>query len=292
MSLAIVRQVGQLLAYGARARTVASTRMNTHSSRSHAIFTLTLTRRIAAGEAAGATSPVSDCGSGGGGIANGGSNGGAASSRERGPTTRASKICMVDLAGSERVAQTGTKGDRLREAKNINKSLATLCDVIRALAEISAREQQQQQSSSSMQQQPPFASSSMSPGSGAMSSLNASPLSSAGGLSAGGGATPSPLGGGGGGGGSFFANGGCGGSNSSNGGGGGGGSTLLAGVHVPYRNSLLTWLLKDSLGGNAKTTVLAAISPCDTHYDETISTLKVKHLGLRRGFLGRRSVGI
>ena len=47
---------------------------------------------------------------------------------------------MVDLAGSERVAQTGTHGERLREAKNINKSLATLCDVIRALAECSQRE--------------------------------------------------------------------------------------------------------------------------------------------------------
>jgi hypothetical protein len=41
---------------------------------------------------------------------------------------------MVDLAGSERVDQTGASGERLREAKNINKSLATLCDVVKALA--------------------------------------------------------------------------------------------------------------------------------------------------------------
>jgi RNA polymerase-binding transcription factor DksA len=41
---------------------------------------------------------------------------------------------MVDLAGSERVDQTGASGERLREARNINKSLATLCDVVNALA--------------------------------------------------------------------------------------------------------------------------------------------------------------
>lgn len=44
--------------------------------------------------------------------------------------------------------------------------------------------------------------------------------------------------------------------------------------YVPYRNSTLTWLLKESLGGNAKTTMLATISPADAHYDETVSTLK------------------
>ncbi|CAH8460249.1 unnamed protein product [Schistosoma turkestanicum] len=43
---------------------------------------------------------------------------------------------------------------------------------------------------------------------------------------------------------------------------------------VSYRDSLLTWLLKDSLGGNAVTVMLATISPCQTHYDETLSTLR------------------
>ncbi|KAI7896700.1 uncharacterized protein EV154DRAFT_411348 [Mucor mucedo] len=43
-------------------------------------------------------------------------------------------------------------------------------------------------------------------------------------------------------------------------------------VHVPFRDSVLTWLLKDSLGGNSKTCMIAAISPAD--YDETISTLR------------------
>ncbi|SNX88021.1 probable Kinesin-3 motor protein [Melanopsichium pennsylvanicum] len=41
---------------------------------------------------------------------------------------------------------------------------------------------------------------------------------------------------------------------------------------VPYRDSVLTWLLKDSLGGNSKTAMIAAISPAD--YEETLSTLR------------------
>ncbi|KAI9491045.1 hypothetical protein BDB00DRAFT_789841 [Zychaea mexicana] len=41
---------------------------------------------------------------------------------------------------------------------------------------------------------------------------------------------------------------------------------------IPYRDSVLTWLLKDSLGGNSKTAMVAAISPAD--YDETLSTLR------------------
>jgi hypothetical protein len=45
-------------------------------------------------------------------------------------------------------------------------------------------------------------------------------------------------------------------------------------VHIPYRNSSLTWLLKESLGGNAKTIMIAAISPSDDNYDESLSTLR------------------
>jgi kinesin family protein 6/9 len=43
---------------------------------------------------------------------------------------------------------------------------------------------------------------------------------------------------------------------------------------VPYRQSKLTNLLKDSIGGNSKTTVIANIWPEPTHLEETISTLK------------------
>jgi hypothetical protein len=41
---------------------------------------------------------------------------------------------------------------------------------------------------------------------------------------------------------------------------------------VPYRDSVLTWLLRDSLGGNSKTAMVACVSPAD--YDETLSTLR------------------
>nr|XP_033792527.1 kinesin-like protein KIF16B isoform X3 [Geotrypetes seraphini] len=45
-------------------------------------------------------------------------------------------------------------------------------------------------------------------------------------------------------------------------------------VFVPYRDSVLTWLLKDSLGGNSKTIMIATLSPADINYGETLSTLR------------------
>merc|ERR1719264_128331 len=45
-------------------------------------------------------------------------------------------------------------------------------------------------------------------------------------------------------------------------------------THVPYRNSKLTRLLQDSLGGNSKTLMFANVGPADYNYDETISTLR------------------
>ena len=44
--------------------------------------------------------------------------------------------------------------------------------------------------------------------------------------------------------------------------------------HVPYRNSKLTRLLQDSLGGNSKTLMFANIGPANYNYDETLSTLR------------------
>mmetsp|Transcript_9520 Transcript_9520/g.18042 ORF Transcript_9520/g.18042 Transcript_9520/m.18042 type:complete len:1135 (-) Transcript_9520:195-3599(-) len=46
------------------------------------------------------------------------------------------------------------------------------------------------------------------------------------------------------------------------------------GKHIPYRDSKLTRLLQDSLGGNTKTVMIAALSPADYNYDETLSTLR------------------
>ena len=46
-------------------------------------------------------------------------------------------------------------------------------------------------------------------------------------------------------------------------------------VLVPYRDSVLTKLLQNALGGNSKTIMIAALSPADINYDETLSTLRL-----------------
>jgi kinesin family protein 3/17 len=53
-------------------------------------------------------------------------------------------------------------------------------------------------------------------------------------------------------------------------------SSLVDGVssHIPYRDSKLTRLLQESLGGNSKTVMMANVGPADYNYDETISTLR------------------
>jgi hypothetical protein len=44
--------------------------------------------------------------------------------------------------------------------------------------------------------------------------------------------------------------------------------------HIPFRDSVLTWVLKESLGGNSKTYMIATISPSSLNYNETLSTLR------------------
>ncbi|XP_070776842.1 uncharacterized protein stard9 [Enoplosus armatus] len=61
-------------------------------------------------------------------------------------------------------------------------------------------------------------------------------------------------------------------SSSHSGGGGGGGGRRHC--FIPYRDSVLTWLLKDSLGGNSKTIMIATVSPSANSYNETLSTLR------------------
>uniref|UniRef100_A0A6Q2XCL9 Kinesin-like protein n=1 Tax=Esox lucius TaxID=8010 RepID=A0A6Q2XCL9_ESOLU len=61
------------------------------------------------------------------------------------------------------------------------------------------------------------------------------------------------------------------GSHSSSLSGGGGGRRHC---FIPYRDSVLTWLLKDSLGGNSKTIMIATVSPSCSSYNETLSTLR------------------
>lgn len=45
-------------------------------------------------------------------------------------------------------------------------------------------------------------------------------------------------------------------------------------THIPYRDSKLTRLLQDSLGGNTKTVMIANVGPADYNYDETMNTLR------------------
>merc|ERR1712032_1729171 len=90
-------------AVGNQNRSVGKTEMNEHSSRSHAIFIITVecSELDAEGQA----------------------------------HIRVGKLNLVDLAGSERQAKTGASGERLKEATKINLSLSTLGNVISALVD-------------------------------------------------------------------------------------------------------------------------------------------------------------
>ncbi|RUS86536.1 hypothetical protein EGW08_005675 [Elysia chlorotica] len=159
------REIQALIDRGNEMRTTASTHMHKRSSRSHAIVTINFSQ---------------------------------ARFEDDMPSEIVSKVHLVDLAGSERADpnyHADYKG-RIKEGANINRSLVTLGNVIKALGEIEAR----------------------SPGS-------------------------SP-------------------------------ARRMRHLHIPYRDSVLTWLLKDSLGGNSKTLMIATVSPASTYYGETISTLR------------------
>ncbi|XP_076464871.1 uncharacterized protein LOC143296707 isoform X2 [Babylonia areolata] len=176
-------QVQTLLDRGNQNRTTAATHMHEHSSRSHAIVTLHFTQ----------------------------------AKLEHGlPSEVVSKIHLVDLAGSERADpnyHANYKG-RITEGGSINKSLNTLANVIKALAERSLLT---------------WSSEAVGP----TGSLGETPA----------GSSPST-------------------------------GRKARVLHVPYRDSVLTWILKDSLGGNSKTLMIATVTPASTHYSDTLSTLR------------------
>uniref|UniRef100_A0AAQ4QIR8 Kinesin-like protein n=1 Tax=Gasterosteus aculeatus aculeatus TaxID=481459 RepID=A0AAQ4QIR8_GASAC len=140
-------EVMDVIDEGKNNRHVAVTNMNEHSSRSHSIFLITIKQENMETE-----------------------------------KKLSGKLYLVDLAGSEKVSKTGAEGAVLDEAKNINKSLSALGNVISALAE----------------------------------------------------GTKS---------------------------------------HVPYRDSKMTRILQDSLGGNCRTTIIICCSPSVYNEAETKSTL-------------------
>lgn len=149
-----VSEAFECLRSGASSRTTASTQMNTHSSRSHAIFTLSI-------DQSRVTQNAPDV------------------------ETLSAKFHFVDLAGSERLKRTGATGTRAKEGISINTGLLCLGNVISALGDKSRKI-----------------------------------------------------------------------------------------THVPYRDSKLTRLLQDSLGGNSQTVMIACVSPSDRDATETLSTLR------------------
>lgn len=140
-------EVENVMSRGLNTRTIGRTNMNEVSSRSHLITLIQITQ----------TDTIEN-------------------------NIKKGKLYLVDLAGSEKVGKTGAKGQRLEEAKLINKSLFTLGMVINALTSNA-----------------PF---------------------------------------------------------------------------IPYRNSKLTQILQETLGGNSKTTLIVTCSPAIYNIEETISTLK------------------
>ncbi|GBF91684.1 kinesin family member heavy chain [Raphidocelis subcapitata] len=190
-----------VLEQGSLCRAVGATNMNNRSSRSHAIFTITLEQRrmqpstaaasraasparraaaAAAGDAAAAAALVAEAAEDEEEEDDDGEDGdGGDDSAE---DYLIAKMHLVDLAGSERAKRTGAEGARLREAININKGLLALAKVISALVDNQG--------------------------------------------------------------------------------------------HVPYRDSKLTRLLQDSLGGNSRTLMLACVSPADVNREESLNTLR------------------
>ena len=121
-----VKEILNVIAVGKKNRTVGATLMNQDSSRSHALFMITI-------ESSTHTAPGGAGAGGGGGAAS--ADGGKPASGDKASTIRVGKLNLVDLAGSERQSKTGATGDRLKEATKINLSLSALGNVISALVD-------------------------------------------------------------------------------------------------------------------------------------------------------------
>lgn len=170
-------------------RAVGGHKLNNESSRSHMVCILTILQNVRRRKRISTTVENSDAQ---------GDTQSTSTTTEKVATVAErlySKIYLVDLAGSEMVRKTAASGQRLEEAKHINKSLSALGNVIFAL-------------------------------------------------------TPPPTEG-----------------NGSN-------AASSAPPHVPYRDSKLTRILQDSLGGNAKTALILTISASKAHMFETLATLR------------------
>ncbi|RIA84273.1 P-loop containing nucleoside triphosphate hydrolase protein [Glomus cerebriforme] len=194
-----VNNVDEVIAYLARGslnRQVGATDMNAKSSRSHAIFSLTMSQQKLVNHnghnghnnyysksptpGSRPTTPSSR-------LVNSRANSRLGDTDDGDWITITSKFHFVDLAGSERLKRTAASGDRAKEGISINSGLLALGNVISALGDPTKAKHT---------------------------------------------------------------------------------------THIPYRDSKLTRLLQDSLGGNAQTLMIACISPAEFNLNETVNTLK------------------
>eukprot|EP00762_Andalucia_godoyi_P001478 ANDGO_00290.mRNA.1 Armadillo repeat-containing kinesin-like protein 3 len=164
----------EVIQEGARNRAITSTNMNKVSSRSHVILMLTIEQRSR--QSTGGNSATTNS------SGNNNSSNPNSSHSAQGNNVKRGVLTIVDLAGSERVSKSLSEGQRLEEAKKINKSLSALGNCVAALTEPNMS-------------------------------------------------------------------------------------------YVPFRDSKLTRLLTESLGGNSKTCLCATIGPAVVNYEESHSTL-------------------
>ena len=167
--VASAEQALRLISQGNKLRSTSSTNLNERSSRSHTVISFEIVSQ---------------------------DNDSITTSAKIG------KINLVDLAGSERVKLSGAEGQVMEEAKQINKALSVLGDVLNSLSKY-------HQGLITMQSK------------SGVEKKNITPL-----------------------------------------------------PHIPFRNSKLTMLLKDSLGGNAKTMMIATIRSSSTFYQQSLISLK------------------
>jgi len=119
-------ELASCLDRGSNSRTTSATLMNNNSSRSHAIFTISIEQH----EIADVDQNVEQSDGQDQQVGDGGAQAPGASE------FMVAKFHFVDLAGSERVKKTGAEGATLKEGININKSLLVLGNVISALSEV------------------------------------------------------------------------------------------------------------------------------------------------------------
>ncbi|CAG8763472.1 7566_t:CDS:2, partial [Racocetra persica] len=182
------------LSRGSLNRQVGATDMNQKSSRSHAIFSVTMIQHkivSTAGNGSRSNTPVPEIPDSKSGIRPPSRSSSRLSKRSDDGSGEwiavTSKFHFVDLAGSERLKRTGTVGDRAKEGISINSGLLALGNVISALGDPNKAKHT---------------------------------------------------------------------------------------THIPYRDSKLTRLLQDSLGGNAQTLMIACVSGAEFNLNETVNTLK------------------